>query len=54
MSELKENYRQVLMLSLVEGMDNEEISEIMNMSDGMTRTTISRAKSALRKKLEEK
>ena len=51
MKELKDNYRQVLTLSLVEGMDNEEIAEIMGISDGMCRTTISRAKSSLRNKL---
>ncbi len=53
MAELKDNYREILTLSLIEGMDNEEISEIMGISHGMCRTTISRAKSALRKKLEE-
>ena len=52
MKELKDNYRQVLTLSLVEGMDNEEIAEIMGISDGMCRTTISRAKLSLRNKLQ--
>ena len=48
---LKDNYREVLVLSLIEGMDNEEISQIMNMSNGSCRTTISRAKEQLRNKL---
>jgi RNA polymerase sigma-70 factor (ECF subfamily) len=52
MKELKENYYQVLNLHLIEGMDNEEISEILNISNGMCRTTISRAKASLRTKLQ--
>jgi len=52
LKQLKDTYRQVLTLSLIEGMDNEEIAQIMNMSDGMCRTTISRAKTSLRSKLE--
>ncbi|MGB3591091.1 MAG: RNA polymerase sigma factor [Nonlabens sp.] len=48
---MKSNYRQVLTLSLIEGMDNEEISEIMQISNGLCRTTISRAKASLRQKL---
>ncbi len=53
MSELKENYRQVLTLSLIEGMDNEEICEILGLSNGQCRTMISRAKQSLRNKIEE-
>lgn len=49
---LKDNYRQVLTLSLIEGMDNDEISEIMGMSNAMCRTTISRAKESLRNKMQ--
>lgn len=49
---LKENYREVLTLSLIEGMDNEEIAHIMGISHGTCRTTISRAKTSLRNKLE--
>lgn len=52
MKELKENYREVLTLSLIEGMDNEEIAKIMGITHGMCRTTISRAKTSLRNKLE--
>ncbi|MEP0478866.1 MAG: RNA polymerase sigma factor, partial [Nonlabens sp.] len=49
---LKDNYRQILTLSLIEGMDNEEISEIMGISNAMCRTTISRAKESLRNKMQ--
>jgi RNA polymerase sigma factor (sigma-70 family) len=48
MSKLKENYRLILNLSLIEGYDNEEIAGIMNISNENCRTTISRAKSRLR------
>ena len=48
MSQLKESYRMILNLSLIEGYDNEEIAEIMNISNENCRTTISRAKSRLR------
>ncbi len=50
---LKTNYREILTLSLIEGMDNEEIAIIMNISDGMCRTTLSRAKARLRAKMNE-
>ena len=52
MKELKDSYRQILTLSLVEGMDNEEICEILNISNAMCRTTISRAKASLRTKMQ--
>ncbi|KQC33517.1 MULTISPECIES: RNA polymerase sigma factor [Nonlabens] len=52
MKELKDSYREVLTLSLIEGMDNEEIAQIMGISHGMCRTTISRAKTSLRSKME--
>ncbi|MGB5982263.1 MAG: RNA polymerase sigma factor [Nonlabens sp.] len=52
MKSLKDRYREVLTLSLIEGMDNEEISEILGISNGACRTTISRAKDSLRKKLQ--
>ncbi|MCK5637182.1 MAG: RNA polymerase sigma factor [Flavobacteriaceae bacterium] len=48
---LKENYRNALTLSLIEGYDNEEIAEIMKITDENCRTTISRAKNKLRKLL---
>ena len=52
MKTLKENYRIALTLNLLEGYDNEEISEIMNISSSNCRTTISRAKESLRQKLQ--
>jgi RNA polymerase sigma-70 factor (ECF subfamily) len=63
MKSLKDNYRVSLTLrtegsksdgnheNLIEGYDYEEISEIMNISYANCRTTISRAKQSLRKKL---
>jgi len=51
MKRLKDNYRVSLTLHLIEGYDYEEISEIMNISYANCRTTISRAKQSLRKKL---
>ena len=43
----------VLSLFYIEGYDSEEISEILNISYSNCRTTLSRAKDCLRKKLEE-
>ena len=48
---LKENYRLVLTLHLIEGYDYEEICEILGLTNANCRTTISRAKESLRKKL---
>ena len=53
MEKLKDSYRLILNLSLIEGYDNEEIAGIMNISNENCRTTISRAKSRLRKLLVE-
>ncbi len=53
MNKLKDNYRVSLTLHLIEGYDYEEISTIMNISYANCRTTISRAKESLRKKLVE-
>ncbi|NQY05834.1 MAG: RNA polymerase sigma factor [Flavobacteriaceae bacterium] len=50
--ELKDNYRIVLSLHYIEGYDYEEIVEITGMSYSNCRTTISRAKESLKKKLE--
>ncbi|WP_157111538.1 RNA polymerase sigma factor [Nonlabens spongiae] len=52
MKAMNDRYREVLTLSLIEGMDNEEISEILGISNGACRTTISRAKDSLRQKLQ--
>ncbi|KAF2513958.1 RNA polymerase sigma factor [Flavobacterium procerum] len=51
--DLKDNYRMVLTLFYIEGYDQEEICEILNISYANCRTTLSRAKENLRKKLEE-
>lgn len=52
MNTLKENYRVALTLHLIEGYDYEEVCEILDISYANCRTTISRAKESLRKKLE--
>ena len=49
---LKDNYRMVLNLFYIEGYDQEEICEILDISYANCRTTLSRAKESLRKKLE--
>ena len=49
MDQLKESYKTILNLSLIEGYDNEEIAGILQISNENCRTTISRAKSKLRK-----
>ena len=51
MNSLKDNYRVSLTLHLIEGYDYEEICSIMDISYASCRTTISRAKESLRKKL---
>jgi RNA polymerase sigma factor (sigma-70 family) len=48
MRKLKDSYRVLLNLSLIEGYDNDEIAGIMNISNENCRTTISRAKNRLR------
>jgi RNA polymerase sigma-70 factor (ECF subfamily) len=53
MDKLKDNYRVILHLSLIEGYDNEEITKILQISNESCRTTISRAKARLRKILME-
>lgn len=50
-NELKQNYRLLLNLHYVEGYDYEEISEITGMTYANCRTTMSRAKESLKKKL---
>ena len=50
---LKDSYRMVLTLFYIEGYDQEEICEILNISYANFRTTLSRAKESLRKKLED-
>ncbi len=53
MKSLKDSYRISLTLNLIEGFDYDEICEIMNISYANCRTTISRAKESLRKKMME-
>ncbi|QED36787.1 RNA polymerase sigma factor [Antarcticibacterium arcticum] len=48
---LKESYRIILTLHLIEGYDYDEICEIMEITAANCRTSISRAKESLRKKL---
>ena len=48
---LKNSYSIVLTLFFIEGYDQEEISGILNISYANCRTTLSRAKESLRKKL---
>ncbi len=50
---LNDKYRVALSLSLIEGYDNEEVAQIMNISNANCRTMISRAKSKLRELLSE-
>lgn len=45
---LKDNYRIVLTLNLIEGFDYEEIAQILNYTNENVRTTISRAKKKLK------
>lgn len=51
MRKLKDSYRIALTLFLIEGYDYEEVGQIMNLSYASCRTTISRAKESLRKKI---
>ena len=51
MNSLKESYRIVLTLHLIEGYDYDEICEILGISAANCRTSISRAKESLRTKL---
>ena len=48
---LKDNYRMVLNLHLIEGYDYEEISSILEISNENVRTTVSRAKRKLKQVL---
>jgi len=53
LNSLKESYRVVLTLHLIEGYDYDEICEILGLSSANCRTSISRAKESLRNKLME-
>lgn len=52
LQQLKDSYRTVLTLLFIEGYDQEEIQEILNINAGNCRTLISRAKDSLRVKLQ--
>lgn len=49
--DLKENYRIILTLHLIEGFDYEEIQQILNYTNENVRTTILRAKNKLKQVL---
>ena len=53
MEALIESHRVALTLNLIEGYDYDEMSEILGISYANCRTTVSRAKESLRKKLSE-
>jgi RNA polymerase sigma-70 factor (ECF subfamily) len=48
---LKDNYRIILTLNLIEGYDYEEIAQILNYTNENVRTTVSRAKKKLKQVL---
>lgn len=54
LQELKESYRIALTLLYIEGYDQEEISTVLGITPGNCRTTISRARESLLKKLNER
>lgn len=51
LNSLKDNYRIVLTLNLIEGYDYEEIAQILGYTNENVRTTISRAKKKLKQQL---
>lgn len=48
LNRLNDRYKLILTMHLIEGLDNDEISEHLDITNGMCRTTISRAKEQLR------
>lgn len=48
---LRESYRIILTLNLIEGFDQQEICEILKITPANCRTTLSRARESLRKKI---
>ncbi len=54
MSELKEEYRIIITLCDIRGMNYEEISAILRIPHGTVKSRLNRARTALRKKLSEK
>ena len=53
-SELPEEYREIITLFLLEGYDHEEISEILHISNNLSRTRFVRAKQKVLKIIKEK
>jgi RNA polymerase sigma-70 factor (ECF subfamily) len=51
--ELPERYRMVFNLYVMEGMNHQEISEIMNISVGTSKSNLSRARDILKRKVNE-
>lgn len=51
LNSLKDNYRIVLNLNLIEGYDYEEIAQILGYTNENVRTTVSRAKKKLKEQL---
>ena len=51
LNSLKENYRLILTLHLIEGYDYEEIAQILSYTNENVRTTVSRAKKKLKQTL---
>ena len=51
LNSLKDNYRIVLNLNLIEGYDYEEIAQILSITNENVRTTVSRAKKKLKQLL---
>lgn len=51
LKELQKNYRLILNLHLIEGFDQQEICQILGISPANCRTTLSRARESLRKKM---
>ena len=51
LNNLKENYRIILTLNLIEGFDYDEIAQILKITNENVRTTVSRAKKKLKQVL---
>ncbi len=51
LTDLRESYRIILTLNLIEGFDQQEICEILKITPANCRTTLSRARESLRNKM---
>ena len=54
LSNIKENYKEVIILRYIEGLNNSEIAEILDKSEGATRVMLHRALNSLKEELEDK